>query len=338
MAGALFDTYGLKWLYPVGALGGAGSMLALSFTQAHRIWQQFLAQSVLFGITVAFGAQPALTVAGQYFERRRALAMGVVAAGSSVGGVVLPILFAQMIPRIGFAWSLRVGALLLLCCYLVAMVVSRARYPPKRLASLADLLDFRGFLDLRYSCLAAGAVVGSLGVYVPFYYLESYCLVLDPTSPIAPYLLPLINASSLVGRIAGGWAADRLGRLNILYLMTILCGLSCLALWLPSATPTILVPFAILFGSASGVFISVMPAATGQFIPTDKLGARLGAFGTVTAIAFLVGTPIAGALIQSSTREGYRPLILFGGCCLTAGGFLIFAARLLHGRDLGKKW
>lgn len=91
-----------QWLYPVAALGGAGSMLATSFKQPNAIWQLFLAQSAVFGLLVAYGVQPALTVMGQYFKRWRALAMGIVASGSSVGGVCLPIMFSRLIPRSGF--------------------------------------------------------------------------------------------------------------------------------------------------------------------------------------------------------------------------------------------
>ncbi|KAA8617864.1 hypothetical protein PtrV1_09371 [Pyrenophora tritici-repentis] len=83
VAGSLFDSYGLKWLYPVGALGCYGSLIGLSFSQKGAIWQQFLSQGVLFGLTVGFGVQPALAVAGQHFKQRRALAMGMVAGGSS---------------------------------------------------------------------------------------------------------------------------------------------------------------------------------------------------------------------------------------------------------------
>lgn len=46
-----------QWLYLFAAIGGAGSMLATSFTQPNAIWQQFLAQSLLFGLTVAYGVQ-----------------------------------------------------------------------------------------------------------------------------------------------------------------------------------------------------------------------------------------------------------------------------------------
>ena len=94
------------------AFGCSASQLALSFTKSQSLWQQFLTQGLLFGFTVAFGVQPALTVVGQHFKRRRALAMGIVAGGSSIGGVCLPIMFSRLIPVIGFGWSLRVGALI----------------------------------------------------------------------------------------------------------------------------------------------------------------------------------------------------------------------------------
>ncbi|KAK1635571.1 major facilitator superfamily domain-containing protein [Colletotrichum phormii] len=299
VAGALFDLYGPKWLYLFAAIGGAGSMLATSFTQPNAIWQQFLVQSLLFGLTVAYGVQPALTVAGQYFHRKRALAMGIVASGSSFGGVCLPIMFSKLIPTIGFPWALRVGALIMVICYAIAIAVSSSKRPKRKMRSFRDLLDYKGFLDIRYSCL---------------------------------------SPEHLFGRIIGGHSADRIGRLNFLYPMILLCGLLCVAMWLPATTPGVLAGFACLYGFASGVFISVMPAATGQIIPADRLGARLGAFGTVTSMAFLTGSPIAGALITSETRAGYHSLIIFAGCCLLGGGAIIFVARLLHDRNLKSKW
>lgn len=148
--------------------------------------------------------------------------------------------------------------------------------------------------------------------------------------------------------------------------MVSLCGVLCLAMWLPSTTPGVLVGFACTYGFASGVFISVTPAAAGQITPSAKLGARLGAFGTVTSVAVLTGTPIAGALVRGDTREGYQPLIIFAvgsfslacarssffrmmsmclltsmtiqGCCLLAGGIIIFIARVLHDRSLRSRW
>lgn len=94
--------------------------------------------------------------------------------------------------------------------------------------------------------------------------------------------------------------------------MLILSGLFCLAMWLPSTHPAIVVAFACLYGFTSGIFISVMPAAVAQIIQVEKLGSRLGAFNTVAAVPVFIGTPVAGALIsREDSIEGYFPLIIY---------------------------
>ncbi|KAL1639397.1 hypothetical protein SLS58_007978 [Diplodia intermedia] len=290
VAGALFDSYGLK--------------------------------GVLFGLTVAFGVQPALAAAGQHFKQRRALAMGVVAGGSSIGGVCLPIMFSRIVPKIGFGWSVRVAALLFLCCYLAAMCISRTKRAPKKAPAAAQtavsngsLLDFNGFKDPRYLALAIGSFVASLGLYVPYYYIESYTVLAHPSASIHIYLLPLINAASFFGRVIGGFLADRVGRLNLLYPMTLLSGVFCLAIWLPAGSNSVaaVVAFVCLYGFSSGIFISVTPAVVAQLSPDDAIGARIGAFFTLAAVATL-------------------------GLTLTVGGAFLLFARVLCERDLRTKW
>jgi MCP family monocarboxylic acid transporter-like MFS transporter 10 len=101
-------------LYIFSGVGCSSALLGLSFVQPGSLWQIFLVQGVLLGIAIAFGAQPALVVVGHHFVRRRGLVMGIVAAVGSVGGVCFPVIFAQLanMPSIGFAWALRVVALI----------------------------------------------------------------------------------------------------------------------------------------------------------------------------------------------------------------------------------
>ncbi|KAH7119734.1 major facilitator superfamily domain-containing protein [Dendryphion nanum] len=362
-AGSLFDCYGLKvishfqilnffslrpheydvnisqHLYIFSAIGCSGGLLALSFSHPETLWQPFLIQGVLLGIAIAFGSQPALVVAGQHFARHRALVMGIVAASGSVGGVCFPIIFAKLMPQIGFAWTLRVVAAVIGVCYVIAFFISWTKMPTRPL-QLQALFDFKGFADSRYFVLAIGAFLAMLGQFVPYYYMSSYCVVANPTSKAKDYLLPLMNASSILGRMVGGLVADETGPTNIVYPMTILSGVQCLGMWLVTSEVGVLVAFVILYGFCSGVFIAVLPVIVAQISPEEKLGGRIGALYTVLAIAQLVGSPIGGVLIRqkSDFAYGFAGLIGFGGTTLLGGGIVIFISRFLQDRNLKSKY
>lgn len=94
--------------------------------------------------------------------------------------------------------------------------------------------------------------------------------------------------------------------------MTLVSGIFCLTMWLPTGTDVAtVVAFVCLYGFSSGIFISVTPAVVAQISPDDRIGARIGAFFTLAAIATLIGTPIAGSLVDKEAQDGYRNLILF---------------------------
>lgn len=46
-------------------------------------------------------------------------------------------------------------------------------------------------------------------VYVPFFYIQKYALRLDIEENMAFYLLSMMNATSLIGRIGPTWLADK---------------------------------------------------------------------------------------------------------------------------------
>lgn len=83
----------------------------LSCIQPGQFWETFLIQGLFMGSTIAFGIQPALTVVAQHFKERRALAMSLVATGSALGGIGYPLMFGQLVPRVGFSNALRLAAL-----------------------------------------------------------------------------------------------------------------------------------------------------------------------------------------------------------------------------------
>jgi MCP family monocarboxylic acid transporter-like MFS transporter 10 len=81
--GMIVDMFGPRTiLVPTSLLAVAG-LIGLSF--ATEYWQIFLAQSLCFGLGAAGVFVPGLVSASQYFKKKRAFAVGIVASGSSVG-------------------------------------------------------------------------------------------------------------------------------------------------------------------------------------------------------------------------------------------------------------
>jgi MCP family monocarboxylic acid transporter-like MFS transporter 10 len=101
----------VQYLYIGSGTGTILALLMMSFVQPGHFWQVILIQGLVMGFTIAFGIQPALTVVGQHFEKRRALAMGLVSTGSALGGIGFPLMFQKLLPRVGFANSIRLAAL-----------------------------------------------------------------------------------------------------------------------------------------------------------------------------------------------------------------------------------
>lgn len=105
---------------------------------------------------------------------------------------------------------------------------------------------------------------------------------------------------------------DRMGRLNLLWPVVTFMGCICIFIWLLINSLAMTVLFVCLYGFGTGVITALLPSVVGQITPDECLGARVGAFYSIVAIASLVGTPIGSALItDDDTREGYWWLIIF---------------------------
>ncbi|CAN9264231.1 unnamed protein product [Alternaria alternata] len=340
LSGALCDRYGVKYLYLGSGTGTALALVMLSSIHRGQFWLVLMTQGLLMGLTIAFGVQPALTVVGQHFKERRALAMGLVSTGSALGGIGFPLMFEQLLPKVGFSNSLRLAAVKIAVCYFIALCISTSKpsgKPDRK--GFASLIDFRGFLDRSYAVLCIGTWFAILGLWIPAYYLKSYANAVYTGNTASKYFLCMLNGSSIVGATFGGFLGDRIGRLNLLWPITFVSGCLCLFLWLLSTSMATLIFFVCVYGFCTSSVTALPPSVIGQITSDDKLGARIGAFYSVIAIASLIGTPIGGSLItDDKAKDGYQWLISFSGASLIIGSIFMLISRRLLDKDLGKKW
>lgn len=87
-------------------------------------WQYMLAQGLVVGIGSECLFLPSVAIVPQWFElKSRNLALGIVAVGSSVGGVIFPITFHHLLPHVGFSWVVRVIGLLGLATNITSLAI-----------------------------------------------------------------------------------------------------------------------------------------------------------------------------------------------------------------------
>jgi MFS family permease len=75
-----------------------------------KYYQFILAQGVCSSLGASALFYPAVNSVATWFSKRRALALGVVASGSSLGGVIFPIMVEWLVPQVGFGWAMRICA------------------------------------------------------------------------------------------------------------------------------------------------------------------------------------------------------------------------------------
>lgn len=287
-------------------------------------WQVVLAQGVVIGLGNGFLFVPGVATIPQYFSTKKALANGIAASGSSIGGIVYPIAFRKLEQSIGFGWAVRVLGFIALGTMAFSIAVMKQRVMPKM---KRDLFDFSGFRDAPYTLLCFGAFLSFAAFYGPVYYVAPFAIQAGITDvSFAFYLLPIYNAASVPGRILPNFVGDHIGVMNVLIPATFLTAIMALV-WIAVHTFAGVVCFAVFYGLCSGAFVAISPVAVVVLTPDlRKIGTRMGHCFFVCSFGLLMGTPVSGAILSSSGN--YLGVQLFSGILLMASACAFLAARI----------
>lgn len=158
-----------------------------------QYYQFILAQSICSATGASILFFTGLTAVSTWFVRHRALALGITVAGSSLGGIVFPIMVDHLNSSIGFPWTMRTCAFLILACCIFAnfTVRSRLHHSPKPL----NLDDYwRPLRETPFSTFTFGYFLFYLGFFVPYNFIILEAKRYGMSPGLASYLVPILNA------------------------------------------------------------------------------------------------------------------------------------------------
>ncbi|KAK1672756.1 major facilitator superfamily transporter [Colletotrichum godetiae] len=305
-------------------------MVAASFCTTY--WQFFLAQGVCLGLGNGCLFCPCMAVTSTYFAKRRSLAFGLTAAGAVVGGLTIPSMVRQLLPKIGLGWTIRAIALIQVIALVVAGLLIKTRIPPRQAAPLVEWAAFR---ESEYGFYAIGAFMCFWGTYFAFHFLAAFSRDVLGLSYIDSLdLLLVLNGVGALGRIIPAQIGDIIGTINTFAPMAFMTG-TVMFCWIGVQNTTGLYVWAVFYGFAVGGIQSLFPSVLSS-LTTDpqKQGTRMGMVFTVVSFASLTGSPIAGAIIDAMGGR-YVGAQAFAGCCMILGMAFVLSARVCKTRKMG---
>ncbi|KAJ6141800.1 hypothetical protein N7497_010899 [Penicillium chrysogenum] len=333
------------------ALMTIGAPFATAFSQ--HLWQFILTQGILLGMATCLTYMPSVTVAPTWFTLHRGLAMGIILAGTGIGGVAWPLAFRYLIESVGFRNTLRVtaGISFALICGSGTFI----RWPASQITRIQaenaassrsstffrlPLVDWRVVRTRKFVAHALGAALQSAAYYTPVFFFASFARTLGYSQATSANFIAISNAANALGKVVIGHAADRMGRLNTLVLTTLISAVSVLALWLPSCLSatqstgsTLFIAFTILYGIFASAYVALFPTSLVELFGVQNFVSVNGLLYMVRGFATLVGTPVAGALIRGSHEKtvgprNYENTSIMVGVLLVVATLAVVWARL----------
>jgi MFS family permease len=238
---------------PVMAIGvvlESAAYIAASFCS--QVWHLYLSQGFLVGCGIGFIYIPSLPIISQWFSKKRSLANGISASGSGFGGMFFSWTTGVMLEHIGLRWTLRATGFMTLAANSVAVLLVRHRNHIVKPSQLA--FDMKLLRRLDVFLLLSWAFVSMLGYIVLLFSLPDFATSIGLSQSEATNIAGFLNMGTALGRPAIGMISDRFKRIDIAAVITLLCGLSCVAFWIPSTSYGLTVFFSIICGAILGVF------------------------------------------------------------------------------------
>lgn len=187
--------YGPRPLLIIGTLLHVfGLMMASISTQ---YYQFLLSQGVCSAIGVACIFQPGINTIVGWFNKKRGAAYGILSTGSSIGGIIFPIMTTRLIQRVGYGWAMRTSAFLILGLLIVANLTVTSRHPPRPTALSKEQMS-KPFRERGFLILLVGLFVLNFGIFIPINYLQVQGLQSGMNPNLAQYLIAILNAARLV--------------------------------------------------------------------------------------------------------------------------------------------
>ncbi|KAG9342301.1 hypothetical protein JZ751_016803 [Albula glossodonta] len=348
----LVNTYGCRPIMMMGGCLCSVGMIGASF--CNNVVELYICIGVIGGLGLAFNLQPALTMIGKYFFKKRPIANGLAMAGSPVFLSTLAPLNQYLFNSYGWRGSfLILGGLLLNCC--VAGSLMRPLGPPPGKAvqatsttqkkgrasaweTINKYLDLSLFKHRGFLIYLSGNCIMFLGFFAPIVFLTAYAKDIGVDEYSAAFLLSILAFVDMFARPSMGLLANTKWirpKIQYFFCFAVLYNGVCHILCPLTDSYTGLVVYAVFFGFAFGMVSSVLFETLMDLVGAQRFSSAVGLVTIIECCPVLIGPPLAGKLVDIT--KNYKYMYFCCGANVIVASIWLFIGNAINYRLLEKE-
>jgi MFS family permease len=274
-------------------------LLAAGFAAAAyapNYWTYVAAQAGiigLFGVATTFG--PLVADVSLWFDRRRGIAVAVVASGNYVAGTIWPPFLTAAIANYGWRTAYVYIAIFCLVTMLPLSLMLRQRASVVETPRLASQPQGQTGTPKVQLALVVAGLSCCVAMSMPQVHIIAYCGDLGYGAARGAEMLSLMLGFGVVSRLASGFLADRIGGIATLIIGSVL---QCLALifYVPFDGLTSLYIVSALFGLSQGGIVPSYALIVRDNFPAREAGSRISLVLTATVLGMALGGWLSGEI------------------------------------------
>ncbi|XP_006794033.1 monocarboxylate transporter 1-like [Neolamprologus brichardi] len=335
-----------------GCLSGSG-LVAASF--CNTVQQLYFFIGVIGGLGLAFNLNPALTMIGKYFYKRRPIANGLAMAGSPVFLSTLAPLNSWLYDEFGWRGSfLILGGLLLNCCVAGSLMrpigpkpqppkveaVEAGQPQPKRtvLQKINSFIDLTLFKHRGFLLYLLGNFIMFFGLFAPLVFLSNYAKSNNISKEKAAFLLSILAFIDMFARPSMGLLANTKWvrpRIQYYFAASVMYNGVCHVLAPISKDYSGFVVYAIFFGFGFGWLSSVLFETLMDLVGAQRFSSAVGLVTIVECGPVLLGPPLTGSFYNYYHHYNYT--YITSGIVLIIGSIFLFVGMGINYRLLDRE-
>lgn len=344
LVGSLMDRRSARVLFSIGAVCLALAMVVIA--SSRNVWHFVLAFGLLMSVGASFlGPIGTNTLVTRWFSKHRGRALGLTAVGSSLGGLLMPLLLQTLIDTYGWRTAcLWLAGITLLVMLPPVWLIVRNRpadlglHPDGQAADMlgpgaashaqeAQLPKLMTDVSFWRIALAIGALMATFTVILAN--LVPFAIGHGIGAKQAALLISAISVAGISGKLLFSVFADRINLKWSLLVALAMLGLPLAGLVLLHGYWFMLLA-AVSVGLATGAFLPAWGALLARIFGPFVFGRVMGRMQPIAIAMVMVAMPLSGYLFDLSGSYSASFLTMAG---VTALAFMGLLPLRMEGRE-----